>query len=239
MKVVKVPGDLPNAPHYQNVLELEDVSLVESCTQAHETRKVMFLQDHLLLFVMEGTFRIKLGTQEFEVKKNEMILLKKFSGIETWKLGNPDHNYAFESMMFFLKDSFLLEFLKSENIRLFRDQETAPIYVRPYNERLLRFLESLKPFFRDQEEVNTNLFRIKMLELLYDLAHTDKSLLLQLIQLKSQHQTDIPKVMEENYLNPVDLDELAYLSGRSLSSFRRDFESIYQMSPGKWIQENA
>jgi AraC-like DNA-binding protein len=236
MKVVKVPSDLSHPPHYQNIMELADVSIVESCTQAHQTQKVMFLEDHLLLFVLEGTFMIKLGTQQFEVKKNEMILLKKFNSIETWKLGNPDNNHAFESMMFFIKDNFLLEFLKTENIHLFKNQEVAPIFVRPFKNRLLKFLESLKPYFRDKEEVNANLFRIKMLELLYDLAHTDKNLLLQLIQLKTQYRTDIPKIMEENYLNPVSLKELAYLSGRSLSSFRRDFENIYHESPAKWIQ---
>ena len=237
MKVVRVPSNLPNPPHYQNVLELADVSVVESCTQAHSTRKVMFLEDHLLLFVLDGVFKIKLGTREFEVKKNEMILLQKYSSIETWKQGNPDSDYAFESMMFFIKDSFLLEFLKTEAIHLFKSHATVPVFVRPFKDRLLKFLESLKPYFRDQEEVNANLFRIKMLELLYDLVHTDKNLLLQLIQLKTKYRTDIPKVMEENYLNPVSLKELAYLSGRSLSSFRRDFETIYNELPAKWIQE--
>lgn len=237
MKVVKIPGDLPKAPHYESILELQDVSVVESCTKAHNSKKVLFLQDHLLLFVLEGTFKIKLGEEYFEVNKNEMILLPKYHSIEAWKFGNPDKNFAYESMMFFIKDEFLLEFLKQENLKLFKNQEPAPIFVRPFKERILKYLESLKPYFRDKEDINANLYRLKMMELLYDLSHTDTSLLLQMIQLKAQHQTEIPKVMEENYLNPISLTELAYLSGRSLSSFRRDFESIYQMSPGKWIQE--
>ncbi|EGK00215.1 AraC family transcriptional regulator [Dysgonomonas gadei] len=237
MKVVKIPGDLSKAPHYESILELQDVSVVESCTKAHNIKKVMFLQGHLLLFVLEGTFKIKLGEEHFEVNKNEMILLPKFRSIEAWKFGNPENNYAFESMMFFIKDDFLLDFLKSENLRLFKDREPAPVFVRPFKERLLKFLESIKPYFHDKEEININLYRIKMMELLYDLAQTDKKLLLQLIQLKSRQPTDIPKVIEENYLNPISLRELAYLSGRSLSSFRRDFEAIYHVSPGKWIQE--
>ncbi|MDO5608772.1 MAG: AraC family transcriptional regulator [Capnocytophaga sp.] len=237
MKIVKVPHDLPKAPHYQNVIELEDVSIVESCTQAHETKKIMFLEDHFLLFVLEGTFKIKYGGTFFEIRENEMILLPKFISIEAWKYGNPENEYAFESMAFFIKDEFLLDFLKKESIKLFKSQELTPIFVRPFKERLLKFLESLKPYFRDKEDINANLYRIKMMELLYDLAHTDKNLLLQLMQLKNRQRTDIPKVMAENYLNPVSLNELAYLSGRSLSSFRRDFEAIYKISPGKWIQE--
>ncbi len=237
MKAVRIPGDLPKAPHYERVIELQDVSVVESCTKAHETKKVLFLQDHLLLFVMEGIFKIKLGTEYYEVRKNEMVLLPKYTSIEAWKYGNPEKNYAYESMMFFLKDEFLLDFLKQENLKLFKDNTTVPVYVRPFKERLLKYLESLKPYFRDEEEINANLYRLKMMELLYDLSHTDKSLLLQLIQLKSRMPSDIPVVVNENYLNPLSLSQLAYLSGRSLSSFRRDFEAIYKVSPGKWIQE--
>lgn len=36
----------------------------------------------------------------------------------------------------------------------------------------------------DPESIDSNLIRMKMLELLYDLANNDKNLLLQLLQLK-------------------------------------------------------
>ncbi len=33
------------------------------------------------------------------------------------------------------------------------------------------------------------------------------------------------------------LEEYAKLCGRSLASFKRDFEKIYQTTPGKWLKE--
>lgn len=237
MKVIKVPGDLTKKPHVENILELKDVSIVESCTKAHDLKKVLFLQDHLLLFVIDGTYHIKLGSQNFLVGAQEMILLPKYHSIEILKQGNPDKNFNLDSMMFFLNDNFILEFLRSENLKLYKDQEVAPVFVRPFKERILAYLESIKPYFRDTEDISPNLFRLKMIELLYDLAAVDKKLLLQLVQLKRRITTDIPLIMRENYLNPMSLSELAYLCGRSLSSFRRDFEKIYETSPAKWIQE--
>uniref|UniRef100_UPI003672C559 hypothetical protein n=1 Tax=Chryseobacterium sp. sg2396 TaxID=3276280 RepID=UPI003672C559 len=50
-------------------LEMKDVSVVESCTFAHDMKKMMFLEDHMLLFVMEGTYRITIGNDEFDVNK--------------------------------------------------------------------------------------------------------------------------------------------------------------------------
>lgn len=237
MKTIKVPGDLAKKVTTDNVLALADVSIVESCTVAHNIKKTLFLQDHLLLFVLDGMYHIKLGAQHMEVAKHEMILLPKYHYIEIVKNGNPDNNYNFDSLMFFLKDDLLLEFLRMEKISLYKNQETAPILVYPFKERMLKYLESIKPYFREPEEINPNLFRIKMMELLYDLVSIDKKLLLQLVQLKNRSSNELPVVMDHNYLNPMKLSELAYLSGRSLSSFRRDFEKIYGISPARWIQE--
>jgi transcriptional regulator GlxA family with amidase domain len=48
---------------------------------------------------------------------------------------------------------------------------------------------------------------------------------------------DITTTVEGNILNNISLQELAHLSGRSLSSFKRDFHAIYNMPPSQWIRE--
>ena len=166
-----------------------------------------------------------------------MVLLKKSVCIESTKQGDPQNDFAYESMMFFLKEEFLVDFIRMKDIKAVATDEVARVFVRPFGTRLLGFLESVKPYFRDPNQIDSGLVRLKMLELLYDLANDDKNLLLQLIQLKQQFRTDITRVMDENYLNPGSLADLAYLSGRSLSSFRRDFQFIYQVSPAQWIRD--
>jgi AraC-like DNA-binding protein len=237
MKHVRVPEEIIVAPYNLNTIQLNGVSIVESCTHAHDKKSTMFLEDHLLLFVLEGTHYIQHGDKAYKVHKNEMILLKKSISIKSHKKGNPEKNFAYDSLMFFLKEEFLIDFIRLAEIKSLEAVEMAKVTVKPFNERLLKFLESLKPYFHEPNPVEAGLVRIKMLELLYDLANADNNLLLQLIQLKQPTLTDIPKIMEENYLNPVSLSDLAYLSGRSLSSFRRDFQTIFQVTPAQWIKE--
>lgn len=43
--------------------------------------------------------------------------------------------------------------------------------------------------------------------------------------------------MEENFDKPLDIEDYAYLTGRSISTFRRDFKSKYTISPKKWLIE--
>ncbi len=41
--------------------------------------------------------------------------------------------------------------------------------------------------------------------------------------------------MQEHYRYNVELKQLAYLTGRSLSTFKRDFEKISHVTPNKWL----
>ena len=44
--------------------------------------------------------------------------------------------------------------------------------------------------------------------------------------------------MLANYTKPLGIEDYAYLTGRSLSSFRRDFKSRFGVSPKQWLIDN-
>lgn len=238
MKATIVPKELIGAPHYRKYLSIDTVNVVESCAHnVAEERGSMFLKDHMLLFVLAGTNRITHGKKIYTVHKNEMVLLKKNISISYDKTGSADTGEIYDSIMFFLKDEFLSDFMKMAGIKLVKTAGLANVSVKPVQEPLLSFLTSMKGHLDATAGVDKGLIRIKIMELLYDLAQVDHDLLLQLIQLKKQFMTDITQVIEENYLNPLKLEELAYLSGRSLASFKRDFNAIYKTSPAQYIKE--
>jgi len=237
MKAVHVPEQLTNAPYYHRQLHLNGVSLVESCSHTSRTQGTMYLEEHMLMVVFEGTNRITQGKTTYVLNRGEMVLINKATQIGYDKAGNPDNNNIYDSMLFFLKDEFISEFMKMAKIESVDCAEVVVVTVKPVKERLQKFFESLRPYFNEPGDIDAGLMRLKMLELLYDLAATDKNLFQQLLQLKQQVHSDITSVVEENYTAPVTLTDLAYLSGRSLSSFKRDFQAIYQVPPAQWIRE--
>lgn len=237
MRATTVPAQLMGAPFYRNFLSIDTVNLVESC--AHDVadqRGSMFLKDHMLLFVLQGTNRITHGKQTYEVHKNEMVLLKKNISITYDKTGSAALGEMYDSVMFFLKDEFLTDFIKMAGIKTVKTEQLANVNVKPVEEPLRSFVQSIKGHFNAPERVDKKLLKIKIMELLFDLAQVDSNLLLQLIQLKKQFVTDITAVIEENYLNPLKLTDFAYLSGRSLASFKRDFKHIYKETPAQFIK---
>jgi AraC-like DNA-binding protein len=43
--------------------------------------------------------------------------------------------------------------------------------------------------------------------------------------------------MEDNYCFNLKMEQYAELSNRSLSAFKRDFQKLYNTTPGKWLLE--
>jgi AraC-like DNA-binding protein len=196
----------------------------------------MLLEEHLLLVVLQGENLMTHGKTSYLIKQHEMILLKKNSLVHYDKTANLEKNSKYESVLFFLKDEFLQDFIRIANIKDLNSNEAAPISVKPVNERMQKFFESVLPYFNEPDNVDEGLLKIKMLELLYDVAATDKNLLQQLLQMKKPVKADLSEVVEANFANPVTIEQLAYLSGRSLAGFKREFNALYNMPPAEWIR---
>lgn len=46
---------------------------------------------------------------------------------------------------------------------------------------------------------------------------------------------DLEEFILRNFRFNIHLERFAYLTGRSLSSFKRDFQKIFGTNPGKWL----
>src|ERR1700749_612053 len=135
MKAVKVPDVLTTAPYYLRELRMNGVSLVESCTHSNHVGGCMYLEEHMLMVVLEGTNRIVQGNNIFMLHKNEMVFLKKATQVTFDKRGNPDNNMLYDSMLFFIKEEFLVDFMKLAKIESVNCAEPVKVEVKPVGER--------------------------------------------------------------------------------------------------------
>jgi AraC-like DNA-binding protein len=187
--------------------------------------------------VLVGTYTIRSGGEWYAVHPGEMVLLQRATQIEYHKVGDPEQDYTFDCLLFFLQDEFVKEFAQRASPTLPPANVRVPVAVRPINETLQGFLASVKPHFANPEGIDGGLLRLKMQELLYGLAGSAPGLLHQLLQLAKPLRADIPQVMEANLHTGASLRDLAYLAGRSLSSFKREFQAIYHVAPAQWLRE--
>lgn len=235
-KITKFPSALISGDCTTSSLVMDGGSIIDQCIVTAGERGTFFLEQHLLYVVLGGSVKLTCGRQSWTVGKNEMILLRRAQSVSYEKQGSEETG-LFESQLFAINDELLKDFLTSQQVVIPAMTEEYGAQVSPMSERLVAYCWSLAPYFNDPSQVNPGLLRLKVMELLYNVMDCSKNIFRQMLQLRQPVKTDIHRVVEENYTSPISLDELAYLSGRSLSSFKRDFQDIYGESPARWIRE--
>lgn len=237
MKHVRVPSELLSAPFNNKSLQLNGLSVVDSCFYDEITLGSMFMEEHIILYVLKGKATLTSGRKKFILHKDEFILLQRATMYGFRKEGAPltVGQGAFHGLLFCLKDEILLDFIRmSNNTKPFT--ETFEPRVCKANNRLCAFTESISPYFDAPDNIDDGLLRLKIIELLYDVAHEDKEMLRQLMSLGKPVRREILPIMEDSYMNPISVPELAYLTGRSLAGFKRDFHATFGISPTEWIR---
>ena len=217
-------------------LVLDGGSIIDQCIVTAGERGTFFLEQHLLYVVLGGSVKLVCGRQTWTVGKNEMILLRRAQSVSYEKQGSEETG-LFESQLFAINDELLKDFLTSQQVQIPQMTEALGTQVSPMSDRLVAYCWSLSPYFNNPSQVNPGLLRLKVMELLYNVMDCSKNIFRQMLQLRHPLRTDIHRVVEENYTSPISLEELAYLSGRSLSSFKREFQEIYGESPARWIRQ--
>src|SRR5205085_4587376 len=139
-------------------------------------------------------------------------------------------------IMFSLKYELIQEFTRLSALDVKPKEELSTIILGNMDKQLLKYIGTVEPYFCEPEKIENNLIRIKLLELLFYLSSSNHIILEQLLECRLHFRSNITATIEENVMNSLSLYQLAVLSGRSLSSFRRDFLAIYNMPPSQWIR---
>jgi AraC-like DNA-binding protein len=144
-------------------------------------------------------------------------------------------------IFFFMPDDFICEALQSKTATITKAvSQFDPVILVHDNAIIQAFFHSMVPYFSSNREPDQVLLELKFKELVLSIADhaANEDLRAYFCSLMQQPRTvSLQQVMEENFCFNLKLDEFARLGARSLSAFKRDFENLYQTSPGKWLLE--
>jgi AraC-like DNA-binding protein len=102
---------------------------------------------------------------------------------------------------------------------------------------LSAFFQSMRTYFSGKEKPSELLVRLKVKELIVSILTSGRNpaLAAYFRHLGDGTLPSVVEIMEANFRFNLSLEEYARLCHRSLSSFKRDFQSSFQESPGKWL----
>jgi AraC-like DNA-binding protein len=102
---------------------------------------------------------------------------------------------------------------------------------------LSAFFQSMRTYFSGKEKPSEPLVHLKVKELIVSILTSDRNpaLAAYFRHLGDGTLPSVVEIMEANFRFNLSLEEYARLCHRSLSSFKRDFQTSFQESPGKWL----
>src|SRR5258705_3073583 len=78
---------------------------------------------------------------------------------------------------------------------------------------------------------------LKITEAISILRVIDKSVDGLLANFEQPGKIDLVSFMEKNYMFNMPLEKFGYLTGRSLTTFKRDFKNAFKSTPQRWLTE--
>jgi AraC-like DNA-binding protein len=233
--MIRVPS-LIHAGEFQS-LKIQDMTFVAYRNQDPPLRNEVFFEEHAVIFVLEGEKKFVSATQTIHVRKGNIVFIRRGYYLMQETI---DTNYR--SLVFFFNEKLLKEFV-GQHLELFentshRNEENSTLLVFEVTESLNKFTESIFPYFNLETQYLNHFLRLKLQELLLHILEIDASGQFKsiLFSLYKGEKVDLEYLMQSYCLKPLSIDELARLSGRSLSAFKRDFKEKFNASPAHWIK---
>ena len=191
---------------------------------------------HVLAYMYSGELEINERGEITKLHEGECAFIRKDNTVQLKKKAFGQQQFKAIFLMFtrkFLQTFFHRVDKKSIPIESKRDKTSLlKIPVRP---DVISLFESMTPYFNSTQKPTDELLELKMTEGIYVLLNTDINLYASLFDFAEPWKIDILNFLNENYMYDLTLAEIASYTGRSLSTFRRDFKKCSNMTPQKWL----
>ncbi len=205
--------------------------MTDDCGCAHDNR------DHTLIYIVEGELEITVDGKKVTLWPGDCAFLRRDCRMRLQKHASPDAPYRSVELKFgkqFLRHYY--QHTNKEQLPLAEKRPQGSLHLignsRPQFKGLF---QSLLPCFEAGQRPSDEMLRLKMTQGLQMLLGMDLRLWASLFDFVDPWKIDIMQWMEQNYNQPLSLQEMAAYTGRSLSTFKRDFKQAAGTTPERWL----
>lgn len=215
-------------------LEFRGVKIAASIKSGSNDVHDGYQGENILFYVEKGQLNIRYQNKLFIVGSGECCLVRKFAEVEYFKTWSEEEEFAVVSVMA-LQDTFINDALDELNLSKPKKQIDSPVLCLQKNIVLQGLYHSLGLYLSQNESPDKSLMYLKTKEALLGILKANPDYLAFFYEFSKPVKAELGEFMNRHALLNIPLDKLASLSGRSLSTFNRDFRKYFQTSPHKWM----
>lgn len=235
--MILIPQRLFADPQVTTILRDGNVCILSKELSAPIVKREGYISNHVVSILLSGEQHIRTYDDELiKVKPNEVLFAPR--GLYFVSDLIPKGG-KFKSLLFYFDDSIIEEFLSTSKVTEISNKSVPDHLKFGVVPTLHLFAESLIEIYQNNQLRGKNFLRIKILELLFLLnkLSTEQQFANFLFRLTLPKKRNIKAFMENNFDKPLKIEDYAYLTGRSLSTFRRDFKTFFDITPQQWVRE--
>lgn len=195
--------------------------------------EVMF-DHHMLVWFISGETKIIQAEAEHIFTTGDIFLIPK-NQLATI-INYPKDELPHKTVAMHLSPNRLRDFYANLNIK---PKNNVSQKIRSFNNHplLQSCLASLVPYFDVQDPFPETIASLKIKEAISILRLLDEETDSILSNFEEPGKIDLGGFMEKNFMFNMPLEKFGYLTGRSLTTFKRDFNRTFNITPQKWLTQ--
>ena len=197
------------------------------------------LNEARFVYVVNGRSKLHSPTSTVELTTGDSFVMKCENFVNNW-LENADGAPSEIIVVIFYPEILKLAYddRLPEVLTKPHGPEPNPIEVIPDGEMIRNYCTGLHQYFGMPEIISDELLKLKIRELIVLLINSDttgriQAILSGLFQTREHAFSDI---VHAHLFEDLRLEELAFMAGLSLSSFKRKFKQVFGTSPAVYIK---
>jgi len=211
---------------------LINANKITSCYLGPQISPENFIAEHFFLYLGKGAMHGFDGHKHYTLKPGESCLVRKN---HLARYNKEKEEGQFEKVIVIFDEAFLKAFMTRHNLsETTADSDDAFLRIQQ-SDLIPSYINSLMPYYNGAGKVDENFSNIKREELLMILLKVNPELAEVLFDFGIPEKINLEEFMNRNYKFNVSIERFAYLTGRSLSVFKKDFEKIFHNTPSRWL----
>jgi AraC-like DNA-binding protein len=216
------------------MIEESQYNVLYSCVSEKMRATEQFAAEHGLSYVISGEVHLHGNHGNYVGRAGSIGLFRRNQLVKATKMPAPDGKPCM-SLSIFLPQDFLRQYSTENDVRA-GGRYTGPLTIELTNNRFIKgYFDSLLPYLEQPGQLTPAMATLKTKEAIGLLLQSGGPIKDFLFDFSEPHKIDLEAFMNQNFHYNVRLGQFAKLTGRSLATFKRDFQKLFNLSPEKWL----
>ncbi len=205
-----------------------------SCYEDKLFKTEVVFDQHMLVWFISGETKIIQADSEYIFQAGDIFLIPR-NQLAT-VINYPKDGLPHKTVVMHLTTDRLRDFYVNTEVK---PKATVSQKIRCFSDHplLKSCFASVIPYFEVQDQFPENIASLKINEAITILRIIDPDIDSILANFEEPGKVDLVSFMEKNFMFNMPMEKFGYLTGRSLSTFNRDFKKHFNTTPQKWLTQ--